>query len=54
LLLCQHTDLVVNAQERSPADADAIAFISERMKLCPVSRNLPATVKKTIGLRLGD
>jgi len=48
-----HLDPAAAVAERSRADADAIAFISERMKLCPVSRNLPATVIKTIGLRLG-
>ncbi|MCT0248343.1 hypothetical protein [Synechococcus sp. CS-205] len=45
-------DPAVSAEERSRADDEAIAFISERMKLCPVSRNLPATAEKAIGLRL--
>lgn len=45
-------DQAAPAEERVRADAAAIAFISERMKLCPVSRNLPATVKKTITLEL--
>lgn len=39
-------------EERSRADADAIGYISERMKLCPVSRNLPASVQKAINLHL--
>ena len=42
------------AEERARADDAAIAFISERMKLCPVSRNLPATVKKTITLEVAS
>ncbi|MBC1261995.1 hypothetical protein FQK07_12115 [Synechococcus sp. BSF8S] len=45
-------DPAVSADERSRADDEAIAFIGERMKLCPVSRNLPATAEKAIGLRL--
>jgi hypothetical protein len=45
-------DPTAPAEERARADADAISYISERMKLCPVSRNLPATVQKTIALHL--
>ena len=41
-----------SAEERGRADADAIGYISERMRLCPVSRNLPATVHKAIALHL--
>ncbi len=37
-------------QERGLADAEAIAYIQERMKLCPVSRNLPDGVQKRIVL----
>ncbi|MCT0210140.1 MAG: hypothetical protein DCF18_12585 [Cyanobium sp.] len=37
-------------QERGLADAEAIAYIQERMKLCPVSRNLPDGVCKRIVL----
>ncbi len=48
-----HLDPAAPAEEHSRADAEAITFISERMKLCPVSRNLPTTVQKAIGLRLG-
>jgi hypothetical protein len=35
---------------RQLADADAIAFMQERMKLCPISRNLPESVRKRIAL----
>jgi hypothetical protein len=35
LLLCQHVH---------------IATLAERMKLCPISRNLPGSVRKRIGL----
>jgi hypothetical protein len=38
--------------ERARADAAAIAWIEERMKLCPVSRNLPQGVRKRIRLQL--
>lgn len=40
--------------ERGRADAAAIAWIEERMRLCPVSRNLPPGVRKHIRLRLED
>jgi hypothetical protein len=43
-----------SGQERSRADADAIAYIKERMKLCPVSRNLPDSVVKRIDLSLAE
>jgi hypothetical protein len=33
-------------------DAETLAFIAERMKLCPVSRNLDASVDKSISLQL--
>lgn len=93
LLLCQHHDLVANAQERelpllqvtgtftvtttadwivqqvsgafamqldpaapeqerARASDEAIAFIAERMQLCPVSRNLTGSVDKRITLQL--
>jgi hypothetical protein len=41
-----------SAEESSRADAEAIGYISERMKLCPVSRNLPGGVQKAISLQL--
>jgi hypothetical protein len=41
-------DAAASEQERGLADAEAIAFIQERMKLCPVSRNLPDGVHKRI------
>ncbi len=41
-------DPAASVQERGLADADALAFIQERMKLCPVSRNLPESVRKRI------
>lgn len=47
-----HLDPAAPAETRTRTDAEAITFISERMKLCPVSRNLTATVQKAIGLRL--
>jgi uncharacterized OsmC-like protein len=43
-------DAAASSASRALADADAIAFIQERMKLCPVSRNLPAGVSKRIEL----
>jgi uncharacterized OsmC-like protein len=49
-----HLDPSASPEERSRADADAISDISERMKLCPVSRNLPASVQKTIELKLAS
>ncbi|NQV09643.1 MAG: hypothetical protein HQ527_00495 [Cyanobacteria bacterium] len=36
----------------SHPDADAIATMQERMKLCPISRNLPDRVRKRIDLTL--
>ena len=45
-------DPAAPAAERQRADAEAIAFIAERMKLCPVSRNLPATVAKAVAVRV--
>jgi len=47
-----HLDAAASEQERGPADAEAIAFIQERMKLCPVSRNLPEGVRKHIVLEI--
>ena len=43
-------DANASAQERNLADADAIAYMQERMKLCPISRNLPESVHKRIDL----
>ena len=43
-------DANASAQERNLADADAIAYMQERMKLCPISRNLPESVRKRIDL----
>ena len=43
-------DGAASAQERGRADADAIAYLEERMKLCPISRNLPDGVRKRIEL----
>jgi hypothetical protein len=39
-------------QERARASDEAIAFIAERMQLCPVSRNLTGSVDKRITLQL--
>lgn len=41
-----------SSEERGRADGEAIAYIKERMKLCPVSRNLPQIVTKSIALGL--
>jgi hypothetical protein len=43
-------DGAASAQERGVADADAIAYLQERMKLCSISRNLPESVGKQIKL----
>ena len=43
-------DGAASAPERGLADADAIAYLQERMKLCPISRNLPDGVRKRIEL----
>jgi hypothetical protein len=43
-------DAAASEQERRLADADAIAYMQERMKLCPISRNLPDGVRKRIDL----
>lgn len=43
-------DARASDDERQLADADAIAFMQERMKLCPISRNLPEGVDKRIEL----
>ena len=43
-------DPSASAEEQQLADAEAIAFMQERMKLCPVSRNLPDHVHKRIAL----
>lgn len=43
-------DAAASEQERALADAEAIAYMQERMKLCPISRNLPETVHKRMDL----
>jgi hypothetical protein len=43
-------DAAASEQERGLADADAIAYMQERMKRCPISRNLPDGVRKRIDL----
>jgi len=43
-------DPAASAEERQLADAEAIAYMQERMKLCPISRNLPEQVRKRIDL----
>jgi hypothetical protein len=43
-----------SSEEQGRADGEAIAYIKERMKLCPVSRNLPQSVQKQIDLSLAD
>jgi hypothetical protein len=49
---CLKLDPNASSEERSRADTEAIAYIKERMKLCPVSRNLPPSVEKRIELAL--
>ncbi|MEB3194647.1 MAG: hypothetical protein VKO19_05965 [Cyanobacteriota bacterium] len=41
-----------SSEERARADGEAMGYIKERMKLCPVSRNLPSSVDKQIALFL--
>jgi hypothetical protein len=36
--------------ESAQPSTDSIAFLEERMKLCPISRNLPDNVIKNIHL----
>jgi hypothetical protein len=43
-------DAAASEQERGLADVDAMACMQERMKLCPISRNLPDGVHKRIDL----
>jgi hypothetical protein len=38
-------------EERQRADAEAIAYLQERMTHCPISRNLPEGVQKRIALQ---
>jgi hypothetical protein len=45
-------DAAASNEERACADDEAVAYIKERMKLCPVSRNLPSSVAKRIELSL--
>jgi hypothetical protein len=48
-----HLDAHSSPEERQRADADAIADLQERMKLCPISRNLPDAVRKQVQLQVG-
>ncbi|MEB3322306.1 MAG: hypothetical protein VKI81_05735 [Synechococcaceae cyanobacterium] len=43
-------DAAAPPAERALADAEAVAYMRERMKLCPISRNLPEAVPKRIDL----
>lgn len=43
-------DPAASHEEQAMASEAAIAYMQERMKLCPISRNLPDSVVKTIGL----
>ena len=45
-----HLDPGARDDQRQRADGEAIAAVQERMKLCPVSRNLSAGVHKRIDL----
>jgi hypothetical protein len=47
-------DADATPEERQLASTEAIAFMQERMKLCPISRNLPESVAKHIGLSVSD
>lgn len=51
---CVQLDSGASGEERARADDDAIAYIKERMKLCPVSRNLPHSVEKITTLLVDD
>ena len=46
LLLCQQ----LAPGESAQPSTDSIAFLEKRMKLCPISRNLPDSVIKNIHL----
>ena len=41
-----------SSEERARANDEAMGYIKERMKLCPVSRNLPGSVDKHMTLSL--
>lgn len=45
-----HLDAAASPEDRLMADAEALAALQERMKLCPISRNLPDSVQKRIQL----
>ena len=47
-------DASASPQEQQLVDAGVIASIQERMKLCPVSRNLPEGVHKRMDLTVLD
>ena len=44
-------DPSADTEEWQRADAEAIAYLQERMTLCPISRNLPEGVQKRIVLQ---
>jgi len=47
-------DAGASSEEQGRADGESIAHIKERMKLCPVSRNLPQSVVKRTELLHGE
>jgi hypothetical protein len=51
---CLQLDPGASREAQAHADTVAMAYIKERMKLCPVSRNLPASVEKHIEIGLGS
>lgn len=43
-------DFRIRLEQDASANQEAIAYMQERMKLCPISKNLPDSVGKTINL----
>jgi hypothetical protein len=43
-------DPAAGSAEQPLASAEVMAFMEERMKLCPISKNLPESVSKTINV----
>ena len=43
-------DFRIRLDHNASAGNEAIAYMQERMKLCPISKNLPESVGKTINV----
>ena len=43
-------DFRIRLDHDTSASSEAIAYMQERMKLCPISKNLPESVSKTINV----